>query len=147
MNELSIRFVEIGYKLEALHRELYDLEKDQTVIGQQIERRKVALIPEGGWQGSNDIARKAHRDTTWAADTALEGRLAEFDLRAEDISALRLDMTCFGIEQKSLELALAAHAMRWPVDGLGTIYRYLEEQALIAAGDSDDGPESELDLR
>lgn len=142
MNELSIRFVEIGRKMEQFQRELHVLGKDQTAIEQQIERRKVALIPEGGWQGSNDTARKAHRDLTWAADMPLEGMLAEFELRAEDIAALRLELTCLGIEQKSLEMALAAHAANWPTDGLSLIYQYLNDQA-----DETDGPEFDLDLR
>ena len=84
------RFVEIATELGPLYHQRAMTAFTVKLLLGDIESRKVELIPDGGWPGSNDAQRKAAAESAYRADGLLyklRDDLAQQEFIVADVTA------------------------------------------------------------
>ncbi len=85
------RLFEIASKLGEIAENRRTTRLQQLEIQRMIEARKTALIPEGGWPGSNDVQRKAAECKAKESDQVLHDLILDDDLLSGQMAQLEAD--------------------------------------------------------
>ena len=85
------RLFEIATELGEIARQRFDFRQKLTLYEQQQAAREAALIPEGGWPGSNADTRKAAEKAAKANDPELVGLTLSIQDLNFDLGKLEVD--------------------------------------------------------
>lgn len=111
MTKTAERFIVIGIELVDEYELLYHTSEKLSVRQQTIAAIEAALIPDGGWPGSNETSRKAARDKTYSEHDelqALRQDVADLELRQ---SGHNLAIQGLNVEHRALEMAVHAQML------------------------------------
>lgn len=104
----TTRMTELAKSLSALLRERATCNVTLSHLSSDMEARKVAITPEGGWPGKNAEERKFAESVTCGADEPMKAMRNEH--------AIKLDRQAF-IEAEISALETERRALEWSVRG------------------------------
>ncbi len=95
------RLFDIAYELNELAKARFDLKQQLETIARNIKTQEAAIIPAGGWPGSNADTRKAAETAAKAADPALQMFAADKAAIEEALDKLELDRDALLAEKEA----------------------------------------------
>ena len=134
----TTRFVEIAKELGNQLRARTDLNILISHAETDIDARKMAITPEGGWQGKNAEERKLASERAYSDDLALLTMGEDLEQRKVRIAEVETEISCLETERRALEWTIRARL----VDALAGKQ---ETKADVAENAFDDAAEARLD--
>lgn len=111
------RLFTIASELSNIAQERFEIKQKLSLYEMQQSARETAMIPEGGWPGSNDTQRKSAEKTAKANDPELIGLSMSIHDLNYDTGQLEVDRDALIAERDAFQWTIRDRETTKPPDG------------------------------